>query len=205
MTISQITKKRLIPSLLCTMVMLLAVGCSTDFSTAPNPQNDAEMLAANPPSSIPAADQGPMPGYRYLALGPNRSTSALDDDPLFASRFIQSWRGGEVRIDNFVRVYVPRWALPHDATLTINIPDPDIAAAEFGPHPLQFNGYVQIIWDIHEFDLPDNFDYESVEAWYENDDGSYEPLQTSWDWNYAHLTVYTNHFSRYIITQKVTS
>ncbi|RPH96050.1 hypothetical protein EHM69_02495 [candidate division KSB1 bacterium] len=198
-------RKRLIPSLLCAMVMLLAVSCSTDFSTAPDLQNDAEMLAANPPSAIPVAEKGPMPGYRYLKLGPNHATSTLDDDPLYASRFIQAWRGGEVRISNFVRVVVPRWTLPYDVNLTITVPDPEIAAAEFGPHPLQFNGYVQIIWEIHEFDLPDDFDYDSVEAWYENDNGTFEPLQTSWDWNYAHLTVYTNHFSRYIITQKVTS
>ncbi|HYH80800.1 MAG TPA: hypothetical protein VEX86_13455, partial [Longimicrobium sp.] len=62
--------------------------------------------------------------------------------PRHAEKFISAAQGGFVELHGF-RVDIPAGALPHDATITIDLPTDAVLAkrvmAEFGPHGMQFN------------------------------------------------------------------
>ncbi len=68
-----------------------------------------------------------------------------------AEKLILAATGGFVELNGF-RVDIPAGALPHDATVTIDLPGDAVLAkrvmAEFGPHGMQFNQPVTISFPL---------------------------------------------------------
>ncbi|MFZ5433667.1 MAG: hypothetical protein ACOZB3_07840 [Calditrichota bacterium] len=191
-------------------LMVFGWGCSSDYTpTSSSSQTDNMELTEATVTGYSQAEGdaagGPAPGFEFLTNNGYTASGTLDDPPVYVSRFMRVRSGGYLSAPGVVGVQIDPWELPNDLTVSISVPDPEFAVADFGPHPLLFNGWVEIWWDV--FSLVGNdpdFDYESLVPWYINDDGVYEPVQHEWYAGYHWLVVRTNHFSRYIIGKAVT-
>jgi hypothetical protein len=116
--------------------ILALAGCS-DITQAP--------LAA---PEAPAAVLGgsiDLTGVLTFAGAPNLA------EPRHAEKFIRAAEGGSVELQGF-RVDIPAGALPHDMTITIDLPTDQVLAkrvlAEFGPHGTQFNTPVTLSFPL---------------------------------------------------------
>jgi hypothetical protein len=194
--------KALALSLLTAGLIALVSGCSSDSvpttaplsSTKPSgefqyPELTPEMLAA-----------GPAPGYRFVTtnLEPSRTLDAVNCDSMSEARYCAAGRVNSVVIP-LVTLYIPAGANPHATVVRIVAPSGCVAVADFYPHPYQFNSPVQIQWNLKALGLPAGFDYTTLVPWYLTDDGQYVPVAYQLSWDRKTLTVFTNHFSRYII------
>ena len=68
-----------------------------------------------------------------------------------AEKFVRASEGGFVELNGF-RVDIPAGALPHDALITIDLPQDAVLGmrliAEFGPHGIQFNTPVTLSFPL---------------------------------------------------------
>jgi hypothetical protein len=188
---------------------LLIAACS-DFSNPVASANTDEDKAAfsfdyqpvfgelYPPITEQMLAEGPAPGYRYVMP----RNSALDTDSLMKSERCRRNNHKDVKINHLVKIRVDQERVPQDTTVTIVAPLGYAMVADFYPHPLQFTGSVVITWDIKAFDLPDDFDFESLVPLYVDDDGNAVEMPHEWNHGWDNLLVHTDHFSRYIIAQR---
>jgi hypothetical protein len=211
------TFKTIISLLILTAGLLFVLtGCSMDSApTSGNAtsetvnQSDNDGYVPAPPSDYPPLTpgeltDGPAPGFQFKKL--SREAATLDGGPRAVSRFIFARFGGDVQISHLVKVHFSPWDLPRDLQITIWVPDDNYAVADFGPHPMQFNGDVEITWSVYDmFHLPDDYDFSQLVPWYVNDQGQYVPVVSSWTPDHHYLTIRTNHFSRYIISEPIIS
>lgn len=114
-------------------------------------------------------------------------------EPRHAEKLIRAGEGGFVELQGF-RVDIPAGALPHDAVVTIDLPQDAVLAkrvmAEFGPHGLQFNTPVTLSFPLENALL--NGGSVGVARW-ENDAWTALP---SWTVG-TRLYGTTPHFSTY--------
>lgn len=192
-------------ALLAIMAVFLS-ACSEEYTTPVSneakseqgkefqyPELTPEMLAA-----------GPAPGYRFLQLPNDRTMDSpppcdsLSDEGLAGPRHDKT-----LKIDHLVEVKIRKENMPQDATIRVIAPIACYTVIDCYPHPFQFNGMVEIKWKIKDLDLPNDFDFESLVPLYVTDDGQYVEVAHEWQGNYDKLLVWTDHFSRYIIAQRV--
>ncbi len=186
---------------------LLLSACSMDSSpvSVPVEATSATQEYQYPPFDPNAAANGPEPGFRFVRMrGGAGALDAVNCDPMQASRVCDPWRSNTVVVP-LVSVYIPSGVNPTRTTIRIEAASGCVALADFYPHPYQFNGYVQIRWNLNALDLPDHFDYTSLVPYYVTDEGVYERMPYTLSYDHDTLTLYTNHFSRYILGAPVTS
>jgi hypothetical protein len=201
---------KLIPLIL---VAVFVVACSENA----NPLVSSSEIKTDTKASIPGMDEslfqnpypaitpemladGPAPGYRYIT---SRATALDDGDTLVGYRWCERNANREVRINNLVKVVIPALRLQASSWVAVVAPLGYATVADFYPHPYQFSGNVEIVWDIEEFDLPEDFDYDSLVPLYLADDGTITEMPHYWNDGHDELIVITDHFSRYIVAQRL--
>lgn len=197
-----VKRSLLLWTLLLAALSLLLSACSMDSSpvSATNSSGGESQDYRYPPFDPNAVGDGPEPGYRFVhtGMGALGDLNSLNCDSMDASRYCAAWRSNSVSIP-LVTVYIPSGVNPHSTTISITAPSGCLAVADFYPHPYQFNGWVQIRWNLDALGLPANYDYRNLVPYYVNDDGDYERMPYTLSGDRETLTLYTNHFSRYIL------
>jgi hypothetical protein len=178
--------------------LVMFVGCSLDSaSVAPQSASDQSSIEAS-------SKTGPVPGYRFVksqwGLASNNDGSL--DDGWSTSRYLRTYQGGLVVTHN-IGCQIPPYALPYNATVTVNVPNPGEATVEYGPHPTQFNSPVQLFFDLNTLILPPGNSWEDLVVFYAEDNGGYDLIGGYIDYQRHLLIAYTDHFSRYIIGARV--
>jgi hypothetical protein len=182
------------------LVAVFTVGCAVDSIPTAGISNDSQTVSTNQLS-----------GYKTLSINITDPSGNLDGGnpppppcgPMSASGFCTITNNNKVKINHLVEVRINRGLMPFDNTINIYAPSSCEAVADFSPHPFNFTGNIEISWKVKEFGLPANFDYSTLIPWYVDDQGNYVQVAYEWRGGYDELVVYTNHFSRYIISQRV--
>jgi hypothetical protein len=194
--------KALALSLLMAGLIALLSGCSSDSIPTTAPQYSSSMSEEfrYPELTPELLAAGPAPGYRFVTtnLEPSGTLDAVNCDSMSASRTCAAGRVNSVVIP-LVTLYIPAGANPWNTVIRIVAPSGCVAVADFYPHPYQFSGPVQIQWNLKALGLPAGFDYTTLVPWYLTDTGEYVPVAYQLSLNRKILTVFTDHFSRYII------
>jgi hypothetical protein len=189
-------------------LVILGIGCSTDHNIAGSTSSENSFKEA----TFISSGSGPdfiLPAGLELVTGFDGTSSdnngSLDGGtrlprgpvpvPMFDSEPLDAETGGIVSCQ-FVGCSIPAGALPYDAVVTANVPNPSEAIVDFGPHPLTFNAPVQIWFNLASINA--NTDPATLAMWYVAEDGTLVPIPLTIDHNLA--IGYTNHFSRYILT-----
>ncbi len=179
---------KLLSSLLLMILslLLLATGCSRETSPL------ATDRIAEPVTPLP------------FFLG-DKIGDRGEDGETHAEEIVTRNTGGSVTL-RFLTVDVPKKAVDDDTTITIDLYDPDFAAAELGPDGTQFDKEVTLEVDLGYFE-----DYLSangiapedlVIALYDEDLEQWTALKTNVkyeDDKAMGLKAKTTHFSRYAL------
>lgn len=185
------------------LVAFLGIGCSLD-STGVGPNSEAQTEETTSLNNV-------LPGVvlpeglelvtmNEIALPRNEGT--LDDRPVYCgSGWITVAEGGVVEYE-YSGCSIEAGEMPYDAEVTVCLPNPGFAIAEFGPHPLAFNGTVEIWFDLYGTNLPQQA-YNQLQMWYVNDNDELEPVPLTIDTENGRAIGQTTHFSRYILTRTV--
>lgn len=131
--------------------------------------------------------------------GPTRPVPVPESDHPCVSVYVMANSAATIQCMNS-GVMIPYGALPYDATITACMQNEDDAIVDFGPHPLEFNGMVQIWFDLAGLDYS-NDELASLAMWYVADDGALESIPMNIDMGSMRAMGRTNHFSRYILTR----
>lgn len=183
-------------------LIMFAVGCSEfNAPTASQPSQESSGISQYPPieNTLAAIEAA---GYRAIDLAPRTALDDQDCDTVTASRFCRQTNQSNLNLAGIVLLTVPGAVLPQDMTITVVAPSSCFGVADFYPHPTQFNGNVSIRWDTQSMGLPPDVELEDIVPLYIHDDGTPEEVSFTLSEN-RFITVHTNHFSRYIITQRV--
>ncbi len=193
---------RTIQAFMIVGLAVFSVGCS-EFSapTASTASEESSGICQYPPientlAAIRAA------GYRAIDLAPESALDHQNCDTVRAARLCRMTNQSNLNLSGIVLLTVPGAVLPQDMTITVVAPSSCVGVADFYPHPTQFNGNVSIRWDTQAMGLPPDVDLEDIIPLYIHDDGTPEEVTYTLSEN-RFITVYTNHFSRYIITQRI--
>jgi hypothetical protein len=147
---------------------------------------------------------GPAPGFRFVEL----PMSALDfgGDTIATSKVCRLGRDENLNIGHMLELRIFANRLQQDNTL-VEVYAPlgnSVCVADFYPHPYQFvGGTVRIKWKLNEMGFPSDTDFSTFVPFYVDDEGNYFEMPHEWEHGYDKLLVYTDHFSRYIIGQRV--
>lgn len=186
-------------------VLVLATGCSDDQSlTSPNMTSKYESLV-KPAAEFqyPPIEELSVPaGFQVLGM---TARERLDDncDSASQQQFCREDQIRTINVNGVVSVYIPRNAMPTNATIQVILPSRCSQIIDCYPHPFQFEAPVQIIWNISQLQLPQGFDFDSLVPWYVNDAGELIPVTYRWVGDHEQLIVETDHFSRYIVGQRI--
>ncbi len=182
-------------------LVVFAVGCSEfNAPTASEPPESSGENFQYPPidnviANVEAA------GYRVVSL---EAMSTLDDqdcDSISETREARTTNVTNIQISGLVKLRVPGNVLPNNMDITIVAPSTCYGVCDFYPHPTQFNGNVEIEWDLDVMNLPEGASPADIIPLYVHDDGTIEEVNFVLSNN--KITVITNHFSRYIITSRL--
>ncbi|MCC6475976.1 hypothetical protein IT157_02890 [bacterium] len=121
--------------------------------------------------------------------------------PVSFSQFVMASQGATLNNGRGVRVTIGANVMPFDATISITNPQSCYAIYDFYPHPFQFNSNVEVKWYLSQFILPEGITWDDLQCWYLNDSGQFEEVSWEFSQNGQFLYLWTNHFSRYIITR----
>jgi hypothetical protein len=183
------------------LLVVLVWGCSSDYMPTSSTEQEPEQSMGTPyppltPENAPA-------GFQFLSTN---TANRMDDygcDSLVTSRYCRTTNTSVVGFPWLVSVTITSGDLPRNTTVSVVVPSDCWAVADFYPHPYQFNGTIEITWNVAAMGLPANFNYDSLIPLYVNDAGEYIPMNYEWVGGHNQLIVYTNHFSRYIIGQRI--
>ena len=194
---------RVLLMLIMAAVVMLVIGCSSDRTpTGPNTQTSSVSgTEFQYPELTPEFLEHCLPaGYK---LAPSMET--LDAcDTVRASHFSQWDHQATINIDHFIEFTYFPGMMNRDTTISIVAPNGCVPVADFYPHPTQFSGYVRMKFKIHEMGYDRVVNPATLVPMYYNENtGLCEPLTYQWEGNYQCIIVWTNHFSRYIITQRI--
>jgi hypothetical protein len=170
--------RRFLPAVLAAVV--IGAGCTdhTQPLLAPSAPERTEV-------DLAAVDlDGVLEVATFSVLGGSRQ----------AAKFIRADQGGFVELNGF-RVDIPAGALPHDATITIDLPRGSRARyliAEFGPHGIQFNEPVTLTFPLRG--VATNGEGVGVARW---ENGVWTPLGGMVDQVGRSVSGTTPHFSTY--------
>jgi hypothetical protein len=194
-------------TLLTLAMVLLLAGCGTD-RTSVTSSSDASGTSEFQYPKITPDDlaKGPVPGFRFFNASATPNIDFSECAEISTSRWCGPTTNRTIGFAFMVSVRITPGDMPSSNWITVTLPLGEcFAVADFYPHPYLFNGTVELVWDLNGFDLPRDFDYTTLIPFYVNDAGEYEQMPFTWDGSHQILTVYTNHCSRYIIGQKITS
>lgn len=129
--------------------LIAATGCS-DQSAAPlAPEREAPEQAVESLLSTESVSTNGL--LQFVAL-PDLTENR------HAEKWIRADEGGFVELNGF-RVDIPAGALPHDALVTIDLPQDELLGkhviAEFGPHGIQFNTPVTLTFPLDGVIVPE--------------------------------------------------
>lgn len=130
---------------------------------------------------------------------PTRTPEPIDNREPCVSIYVPANMAANVQC-MYTGVSIPEGAVPHDLVVTACMPDEETAIVDFGPHPLQFNGVVQIWFDVSNLNYTDE-EIESLQMWYVTEDESLEEISMNFNYGNMRAMGRTNHFSRYILTK----
>lgn len=191
--------------LLSLSLVLCITGCGTDRTsiTSSSEQNKTEFQY--PEITPEDVAKGPVPGFRFFNAG---ATANLDHQglctPYSTSRWCTPSTNRLVGFVNMISVRITPGDMVSSDWITLTLPLGDCyAVADFYPHPYSFGGDVEITWYLDAFDLPRDFDFTTLVPFYVNDNGEFEQMPFTLDSENDLMIVYTNHFSRYIIGQRI--
>lgn len=192
-------------ALVITVMTVLLSACSQEFA-APTASQNASSLSGElhyPELTPEMLAAGPKPGYRFVQI----PDGALDygGDTVATSRVCRSDRDENVSIGHMLELRIYAGCLQQNNTLvTVIAPlGTHVAVADFYPHPYQFTSTVRIKWKLSEMGFPAGTDFSTFVPFYVDSYGNYVEMPHEWEHGYDNLLVYTDHFSRYIIGQRV--
>ena len=217
-TILKDTKRKL-PALIISLslVAFFGIGCSLDSTgVGPNTESQTTETATYNNSTVPDIE---LPaGLELISLNgralPHDHGNFDDppeggdngnppDDPgmpfeLCSSGWVTVADGGTVTHE-YSGCAIEPGEMPYDEEITVCLPHPGYAIVDFGPHPLYFNGEVDIWFDLSNANVPPQR-YNMLEMWYVNDNNELEPVPLHIDRHNMLAIGETTHFSRYILT-----
>ena len=202
-TILKDTKRKL-PALLISLslVAFFGIGCSLDSTgVGPNTESQTTETATYNNSTVPDIE---LPaGLELVTMDWTalpRSAGTLDDPQnLCSSGWVTVADGGTVTYE-YSGCAIDAGEIPYDAEVTVCLPHPGRAFVEFGPHPLFFNGEVEIWFDLSVAHCPPQ-QYDRLQMWYVNNNEDLEPIEMEIDFENMQAVGHTTHFSRYILTK----
>ncbi|MBU0691892.1 hypothetical protein KKC97_08500 [bacterium] len=199
------------------LVAFLGIGCSLD-STGVGPNSEVETATYNNstqldielpaglelvsfsemaiPQGYGSLDGGGNGGGNGNGNGHSGDTGPVD---LCGSGWVTVEEGGEATY-LYSGCEMEPGEMPYDAEVTVCLPHPGYAIVDFGPHPLYFNGPVDIWFDISNINCPPQ-QFDRLEMWYVNDNDALEPVPLEIDLDNMRAVGQTTHFSRYILTK----
>lgn len=187
-------------------VAFFGVGCSLD-STGVGPTNESQIEETTSFNEVLPGIVLPE-GLELVSMNEiplSDNNGALDDGTtgnrpnLCGSGWVTVAEGGVVEYDGYAGAAFDAGEMPYDAEVTVCMPHPGWAIAEYGPHPLAFNGTVDIWFALYRTNLPDQA-YERLQLWYVADNGDLEAIPLTIDRENGRAVGHTTHFSRYILT-----
>lgn len=207
----------LLIGLLYLTVVFLAIGCSDNSSplssTDPAQPQASSLSSILPPLTDDELQAGPAEGFSFVKVDleqaaqvpSRRSENRLDygdwNGPGMVSQWMTIEWGGYLYDYCGHDCWIPQWMLPYDTLVTISTPNPGWAIADYGPHPTQFNGMVEIGLCLYGVQLPEGADPRELTIWYINDDGEWEYIGGEF-WPPYWFVAQTDHFSRYILARR---
>jgi hypothetical protein len=185
-------------TLLMAGLIVFLSACSSDNVPTTAPLASADPSEFHYPELTPEFLEHALPaGYRVVPI-----PTTLDAcDSAQASAFCHWNQQKTINISHFIEfTYYPN-LMPCDTTIQIVAPNRCVPVADFYPHPTQFSGMVKMKFKIHEMGYDRVVNPATLAMFYYNENtGVCEPLPFTWEGNYQCLIVYTDHFSRYIIS-----
>lgn len=209
--------KRLTRSLRRTAVLTVLAGvfifltaCSKDYTS----KDYTAPMGSGSESSPPPSE------FRYLELTPEFLEQALppgyhvpslpgaldedESDTMAVSVWCQSDQNRVIKITHFIQLRYYRNLMSTSATIQIVMPNDRLPVADFYPHPTQFSGNVQVKFLFREMGFDETVDPETmVVMYYHEDTGKFELISFEWEGDYGAMVVETDHFSRYIVAQRI--
>lgn len=193
-------------------LLALIIGCSND---SPFSVDNSSIDIPPPPLTAANLANGPAPGYSYLPLDVSEIYDGITvDGPMYTEQLVFDDRGGAVYFpmstnSGFGTMCMDWWHgvvinaddIHESIRVSLLVPDPSIAAIDFGPHPYQFDGEVRIelAYTSSTLELIGATPRDLVIMWWNNVEGEYQTIPTALNQHQNKLYGYTDHFSRYII------
>lgn len=198
-------------------IVILAIGCSSDGSLQAPVRSDQttenntlstvefeglqiQLPEGWAPVTLRGADRldtpRPRDGMREGDIGNSMTcVTRRAERGIFLNQIHHNWTG----------CWIPGSALPRNRMDIEVCVDTLLAICDFGPHGTNFSGDIWIRIDFQYLGLdPDQVDLEQdIAIFYVQDDGTLLEMPHWVDWTGHALVGLTNHFSRYIISQRV--
>ncbi len=183
-----------------TALIVFAIGCS-EYSapTASQPTDTPTENFQYPPVEDVIAT---VEAAGYHLVNPVAQSSLDNCASVSTTRLCRTNNVTNLHLSGIVKLRVPGSVLPNNMDITIVAPSACVGVADFYPHPTVFNGDVEITWDLDLMVLPEGAAYSDILPLYVHDDGTVEEVSFTLQ-NNNKLIVTTNHFSRYILTSRV--
>ena len=190
----------------------LIIGCSNN---SPFSVDNSSIDIPPPPLTGENIANGPAPGYSYLPLEVTEIFGGIAvDGPMYTEQVVFDDQGGAVYfpssggigfgsqvMDWWHGVIIDADDIHETIRVSMLVPDPSIAAVDFGPHPYQFDGEVRIelVYTPSNLELIGATPRDLVIMWWNNTVGEYQPIPSTLNQRENKLYGFTDHFSRYII------
>ena len=182
------------------------IGCSTEqFSTA---ADSTEAYYEENGFTYPLLTQEMLeaevlPGIRIARFG---AVSALDNDlpcdSLADAERVRANDDESLDLLGTIKLEIDQGLVPHTVTIRMIAPVACYGVVDFYPHPFQFDGPVEVSWKLSELDIPPEDWQDLVPLYWNETTGEYELMDHEWP-NEDELLMHTDHFSRYILGQRV--
>ncbi len=183
----------------------LVTGCSNSNPVSPaEVSTGGDLVPSYPPLTGELLQSGPAAGFRFFSREMNAN---LDDPPscdsLLADGLCRPQANRTITLNQTVQLVITQGDVGENVVISAVAPNGCFEIVDFYPHPYQFSGPIEIHWMIGLMGLPEDFDYSSLVPFYVTDDGVYEEMPHEWTNNYQELIVHTDHFSRYVVAQRI--
>ena len=186
--------------LIGTMGLVFMIGCA---GNSPMSADSGVWIAPPPMTETHIASCIPE-GYSFLRRSSSYNGMEIETgDSLHIEQLIYADVGGSVQLDLY-KVMIHHHALHEDIVVSIDVPNSGILACDFGPHPYQFDNVVRLKLSYLEADIPPGVEEEDLCILYWNGfTQEYEFISGDVNTNANKIEGYTDHFSRYVIANRI--
>lgn len=185
---------------------LYLIGCSTEkFSTG---ADSTEAYYEDNGFTYPLLtqemlDAEVLPGIRIARFGTARALdNELPCDSIWDSERVRRNDDESLDLLGVIKLDIDQGLVPFTTTIRMIAPIGCLGVVDFYPHPFQFNGDVEVRWKLSELDIPEENWEDLVPLYWNETTGEYEQMDHEW-LNNDELLMHTDHFSRYILGQRV--